>query len=54
MVFEGNEIDASVLDGFTITGGASSRTWVPPDAEFARAGGASTSMLLPRTILLIV
>jgi hypothetical protein len=39
MVFEGNEIDASVLDGFTITESASSRTWVPLDAEFARAGG---------------
>jgi hypothetical protein len=48
MVFEGNEIDASVLDSFTFTGGASSQTWVPPDIEFARAGGTSTSILLPR------
>ncbi|UCG57350.1 MAG: right-handed parallel beta-helix repeat-containing protein, partial [Phycisphaerales bacterium] len=39
VVFENNETAASVLDGFTITGGTGFRLWVPPESEFAWAGG---------------
>ncbi len=39
VVFENNETDASVLDGFTITGGRGCRLWDPLDSEFDWSGG---------------
>jgi hypothetical protein len=40
VIFENNETAASVLDGFTITGGIGSRLWVPEESEFDWDGGA--------------
>ena len=39
VVFENNETAASVLEGFTITGGTGFRLWVPGESEFAWCGG---------------
>ena len=39
VVFETNETDASVLDGFTITGGRGCRLWVAEASTFAGGGG---------------
>ena len=39
VVFENNETDASVLDGFTVTGGRGFRLWVPEESEFDWGGG---------------
>jgi hypothetical protein len=39
VVFDSNETAASVLEGFTITGGIGSSVWVPYESRFARAGG---------------
>ena len=39
VIFENNETVASVLEGFTITGGTGFRLWVPGESEFAWCGG---------------
>jgi len=39
VIFETNETTASVLEGFTITGGIGSSVWVPYESKFAWAGG---------------
>jgi hypothetical protein len=39
VVFENGETTASVLDGFTITGGSGSLVWIPEESEFDWAGG---------------
>ncbi|MFC1634371.1 right-handed parallel beta-helix repeat-containing protein [Planctomycetota bacterium] len=39
VIFENNETNASVLDGFTITGGGGSRLWISEESEFDWAGG---------------
>ena len=39
VIFETNETAASVLEGFTITGGIGSSVWIPYESKFAWAGG---------------
>ena len=39
VIFENGETIASVLDGFTITGGRGCRAWIPEVSEFQRGGG---------------
>ena len=39
VIFENSETTASVLDGFTITGGRACRIWIPEASEFGWAGG---------------
>jgi hypothetical protein len=39
VIFENNETSASVLDGFTITGGSGCRIWIAEESQFARSGG---------------